>query len=609
MTGIRIHPTNHRPPARLLAVALIAVAVIPTLKAQTPLQGKLAIRPLTRDEITNYKLPSTLQVSAGLTTVGLGEPVYLEAQVNVAIKASDILSVTWTLSNKPGGSNATLGTSPLTAAVPVFEPSDRQILQVAGRSLLVPDVVGPYVVTAHIATASAGSADVAQTIIGATYVGINACSACHSGGLADPKVPAWQKTAHATIFTSNMNGGDNGSYSVSCLGCHTVGYDATAGVKDGGFYQVAQQLNWQFPTTFAPGTYNTVPAALQNLANIQCENCHGPGSQHVIDGGSTLEISTSSTNTGTCSQCHAAATHHIKSAEWNNSMHAVTTRDPTGTGRDACVGCHTGAGFVARTRGVTTFSTDYSAIDCQTCHEPHGQTTPGTAPHLLRSLAAVKLADGTAVSDGGTGLLCMNCHQSRQNASIYAATTPGSAHFGPHEGPQADMLEGVNGFTYGEQIPTSAHAFAAADTCATCHMQTVAATDPSLTHEGGHTFLPSWTDSSGAKHELVGACQTCHGEDVTTFNFPLFDYNNDGKIEGVQTEVQHLLDQLSTLLPPDNSVKTSLAIDATWTQPQLEAAYNWQFVTNDGSHGIHNTAYAVGLLKASIDDLQARAAH
>jgi len=608
MTGIDLNPRIRRSPTRLVGVVLLTVAAAATAIAQTPLTGKLAIRPLTRDEISAYKLPSTLQVSAGLTTVGLGEPVYLEAQVNSAIAAKDILSVTWTLVSTPNGSKAALQTSPLGANVPVFEPSDRQVLQVAGRDLLVPDVVGPYIVTAHIATASAGSADVGQTIIAATYVGLNACSSCHSGGLADPKVPSWSKTLHASIFTSNMNGADGGSYSQSCLACHTVGYDANAVAVNGGFDDVAKQLNWVFPTVFAPGTFDAVPAPLKNLANIQCENCHGPGSQHVIDGGSTLEITASSTNTGVCNQCHSAATHHIKGTEWNNSMHAVTTRDPTGAGRAACVGCHTGAGFVARTRGITTFSTDYTAIDCQTCHEPHGQTNPTTAPHLVRSLAMVQLADGTKVTQGGTGMLCMNCHQSRVNGPTYAATTAGSTYFGPHDGPQADMLEGTNGFTYGQQIPSSAHAWAADDTCATCHMQTSpATTDPSFTHVGGHTFVPSWTDPNSQKtYQLVGACQSCHGPEVTTFNFPLFDYNGDGKIEGVQTEVQHLLDTLSTLLPPNGTVKSSLNIDATWTQPQLEAAYNWLFVTHDGSRGVHNTAYAVGLLKASINNLQGK---
>jgi len=38
----------------------------------------------------------------------------------------------------------------------------------------------------------------------------------------------------------------------------------------------------------------------------------------------------------------------------------------------------------------------------------------------------------------------------------------------------------------------------------------------------------------------------------------------------------------------------------------LEAAFNWQMVKYDGNLGIHNTAYAVALLKASIADLKAK---
>ena len=213
------------------------------------------------------------------------------------------------------------------------------------------------------------------------------------------------------------------------------------------------------------------------------------------------------------------------------------------------------------------------------------------------------LADGTAITQGGAGLLCMNCHQARQNAATYTATTAGNSHYGAHHGPQADMLQGVNAVTYGKRIPSSAHADVVDDTCATCHMQATAATDAAFLKAGGHTFKPSFTDANGNKVELVAACKGCHGPDVTTFNFPLFDYNDDGTIDGVQTEVQKLLDQLSTLLPPDNKVKSTLNIDSTWTNQQLKAAYNWQFVHDDGSLGIHNTAYTVGILKASIADL------
>src|SRR5262249_567962 len=72
---------------------------------------------------------------------------------------------------------------------------------------------------------------------------------------------------------------------------------------------------------------------------------------------------------------------------------------------------------------------------------------------------------------------------------------------------------------------------------------------------------------------------------------------------GVQTEVQNLLNQLALLLPPVGQPKSDISVDNTWTRQQLRAAYNYRFVQKDGSSGIHNTAYAVGLLKASIADL------
>src|SRR5665213_2450688 len=223
---------------------------------------------------------------------------------------------------------------------------------------------------------------------------------------------------------------------------------------------------------------------------------------------------------------------------------------------------------------------------------------------MIRTLASVTLPNNTVITNGGEGLLCMECHHSRQNAAVYASTTKGSIYFGPHEGPQADMLAGANGFDYGKIIPSSAHIHAVTNSCVTCHMQTVAKTDPAFLHAGGHTFkVMCDPDQDGITISLVAACQQCHGSAVTSFNFPLLDYNGDGVVEGVQTEVQHLLDKLSALLPPVGTVKSSLSINSTWTQPQLEAGYNWQFVNNDGSLGIHNTAYAVGLLKASMANL------
>ena len=222
----------------------------------------------------------------------------------------------------------------------------------------------------------------------------------------------------------------------------------------------------------------------------------------------------------------------------------------------------------------------------------------------------------------------MNCHRSR-NGSVSNSivqyplgqqTWAGGSTFGPHDSPTSDMLEGVNGWTYGQAIPSSAHRYAVTDTCVGCHMQTIATNSPAYAagflHAGGHSTEMSYnvvTNGVTNKLDLVDACVQCHGPTITTFDFPVQDYNGDGVIEGVQTEVQHMLDTLSTLLPNTNYVASGIYIpdglvkspssQTNWSAQFLKASYNWQFVNNDGSKGVHNAPYAVGLLKASIADL------
>jgi hypothetical protein len=77
-----------------------------------------------------------------------------------------------------------------------------------------------------------------------------------------------------------------------------------------------------------------------------------------------------------------------------------------------------------------------------------------------------------------------------------------------------------------------------------------------------------------------------------------------------------LLDRLTTLLPnstyradgkyvADGLVKVidRNSMKTNWPVKFLNAAWNHMFVNVEGSHGIHNAPYAVGLLKASIADL------
>ncbi len=149
-------------------------AITASAAASTSLSGRIALRPLTPNDKTLYGLPSTTEVSGGLNTVGVGTPVYLEAEVNIAIPASNILSVTWVLTNKPALSSAGFSSSPLGMNVPIYDPSDRTLYQVApvnGRTLLRPDVAGQYTVVATIVSTSYGTTNITQTITAGTYYG------------------------------------------------------------------------------------------------------------------------------------------------------------------------------------------------------------------------------------------------------------------------------------------------------------------------------------------------------------------------------------------------------------------------------------------------------
>jgi hypothetical protein len=238
------------------------------------------------------------------------------------------------------------------------------------------------------------------------------------------------------------------------------------------------------------------------------------------------------------------------------------------------------------------------------------------------------MPDGTVVTNAGLGAVCLDCHQNRNGSAtnqlvkypLGQNTWFGGASFGAHDNPQGDMIEGLNANTYGQSIPSSAHRYSVTNLCVGCHMQTVNIGDPAFLLAGGHTMNMSYsvvTTNGGIlvtnKVAKVDVCVQCHGP-IKSFDMVVQDYNGDGVTEGVQTEVQHMLDKLSTLMPnstyvasgnyvADGLVKSSLSFKTNWPAKFLKAGYNWQFVMRDSSLGVHNAPFAVGILKASIADL------
>ena len=524
-----------------------------------------------------------------------------------------------------------------------------------------------------------GSTNLSVTITAGTYVGVATCAGCHSGGVVFngkpvPSIyPTYTNTPHASMFARGIDGLVSSHYSKSCIQCHTLGFDTNSFAVNGGFDDLALIYNWTFPSVLTNGNWASMQAnypAVAGLANIQCENCHGPGNQHIYSQnvvGNTNAISVNYA-AGDCSQCHDDLTGHIKSAEWNNSLHAAASRTPSGISRPQCVRCHAAPGFAgwataggmamqnlhptniiwanySSTNVVTYISntnyptytvegnppnTTYYPITCQACHDPHNYSNP----HQLRMGFSVTLSDGTMVTNAGAGGFCMECHNSR-NGSVtnqmarYPLSQPnwaGGSAFGTHDSPQGDMLEGVNAITYGQQIPSAPHANVITDTCAGCHMQPVAATvvvngvtnaNPAFTQAGGHTFKMSYNITNNGvltKVPVTDVCAPCHGN-LNSFDVPAPDYVGVGYSQGIQTQVQQLMNKLSALYPPavyqsnpnnyvaDGKVKTSLSTYTNMPATFLNAAYNFQFVQMDGSMGVHNGPFAVGLLKASIGNL------
>jgi hypothetical protein len=420
------------------------------------------------------------------------------------------------------------------------------------------------------------------------YIGAATCAICHSED-DDPERDqylTWSQTAHAgAVETLRDIGMGNNSY---CLQCHTVGsygLYADASLNNGGYDEMA----------------------VARLEGVQCENCHGPASNHTendeekYDDLASVGVSISDT---VCGRCHTDE-HHPTWDEWQEGPHSSVVEDAALNTR--CVKCHNGL-FAVRYldnppafTNPTTAPTESRPHTCAVCHDPHGSDNPGQ----LRDAAAmdVALPNSPLIPSAGAGRLCMSCHNGRRTETdVGNQINDGSDHFGPHHSNQGDMLAGVNG--YEDVAPDFAFASSkhilVQDACITCHVKRVEAELPYFT---GHTFEPT-----------TSACTGCHGS-LATFEDVIAkqDFDGDGTVEGVQQEIGGLLDTLRVAIIDASATDTArqaleeaeefsepLGDPDVTTPDQREAGYNWAFVSYDGSKGVHNATYSVQLLQRSI---------
>jgi hypothetical protein len=463
-----------------------------------------------------------------------------------------------------------------------------------------PDVAGTYQLTVtDLGTAK----PVTMTVHAGTWKGIitgqdatgrpvvdAACMQCHVKNTPhfDLFTP-WAKSGHSEIFTQNVNT-PAGHYTAACVTCHTVGYNAKA-VKNGGIDDAIDWPAFLSTTLLTHGDASNwtnilsqFPATAR-MANIQCENCHGPqdSAAHMKKDGSRMSLSSD-----LCGTCHGEPARHGRFQQWQLSAHAnyetavAEGTDPT------CAKCHSAQGFVAWQNNK--FSTANLAVDwtteevhpqtCATCHDPHDVgTTSGdktTNAKVRVTGNTPPLMAGFTATNVGSGAICMTCHNGRRGLKDDANYLPSDATRAPHEGPQADILMGQNMF-FTKAGTRGLHSMIQ-DSCVSCHMES---TNPppalaNLNADGSyggtnHTFYASNT-----------ICNKCHSN-ITK--------------ETVQAPVQAKMDSLKAQLETairnvmQAQIRAGNAIDLNGLKTVRNASdiTAVEFISSHGRQGVNVT--------------------
>lgn len=464
----------------------------------------------------------------------------------------------------------------------------------------------------------------------------------------------------STNFTGELTGT---GFKESCYSCHVLGSDSNSLAINDGFDDIKLITGWVAPSSSTNGNWAAMPLALKHKANIQCENCHGAASVHT-GSAPTWETKTNSISVnlgaGVCGSCHdsvGAKRTHVVNAQWRNSPHgsgryvsrySVNTNNSAGVytpgvyfpGVGCDAPCHSAKSFIEKYDTSKFFKQwgegKSEGITCVACHDPH-KSGPDANEAMLRTLDDVPVgytnmfqvgSQAGAVynmteAEAGLGILCMNCHRVQNIGENYVTNRPSSSttSYGPSIAMAigtADMIAGVNGIEYGGftnfAISVPMHLYMVGDTCVSCHMDPdnslKYSTNPSYSNSylyaKGHTMQMTTTNDV----DVVELCQGCHGKDMEEFDFVSsinvfkdknHDYDGDGITNGVQTEVRGLLNKVAMKLGAASNCNPT--ITSASSLAQRRAAYNHSFVRFDGSYGVHNSKYAVALLKASLADL------
>jgi hypothetical protein len=324
--------------------------------------------------------------------------------------------------------------------------------------------------------------------------------------------------------------------------------------------------------------------------------CEGPAGKDGAPGADGVDGVDAN---ATCTACHNASSVLVaKSAQYMNSQHAIgetTFENATG-----CAICHTSQGFIERV-GTGKYATaavieNPTPIGCRTCHNIHATYTADDWG-LKVTAGVIMFADSTSTVDFGSANVCISCHQSRtispnfKTGIVNDSMSITSSRWGTHHGPQAELEAGLLGYEFGAGALASTNAHKTLPNgCVTCHMATA------VGHiGGGHTFKTKFEEEGSETFNFAGCSDAaCHG--TTAPDVETLQAGIQARLTALETEFisRGWMDGTTLLWKATSSKKLKVSKD------QAGAMFNYKFVWEDKSLGVHNPKYAEAMLDRAM---------
>lgn len=542
----------------------------------------------------DYVEISATSRTSGLKNVPLGQPVYFVAPESE--------TYSWVLTSKPDKAASELNES--TSRISNFVPDveGRYTIEEKNSDSVIPIHVGTYVGVGSIGDKK--EAEVPQ------------CFVCHR---AIHK--GWQGTHHSFAFANKYNGvlADGETefpfFREFCVKCHTTGVDKAIKAKNSGFDDKALKEGWTYPLpdqngNVDPENFNNMlkkfPETAQ-MTQVQCEMCHGPGSElHLFQKNNDAIDRT--LHPTLCGQCHSSVPSSNRYVEWMSSKHARSVRmgnprvsgvpagvNPESPANGCGIHCHTVEGFLRfrvfeATPNPDIYSgrrNDAAPISCILCHNPmsnfgdmdddgnviedgrkqlrfYGKTTIPKWNEDETSVINVEV-------DAGPAAICTKCHLHNMyikdfGGNVKSEPVPFKIGEGAPIHQQAQVFFGIGASEYDPiefglgAYPEPTHVKAFREKydepkyCVHCHMMRYKSSEEQFGKLGSHTWNMRYTEddprgeSYDTSFENGKPCLECH-EQAKDDNAPGGYSFAFGK--PASDYLKSLLSQLAGLLPLD----------------------------------------------------------